>query len=365
MGYKELKNSPGVEKGYVKYQFYLRFKGERYRRMEICRRSAVDAIYRDWEGKIISQSIGRRQYKFFQIMDEYLEYVKKTRSVTQYKSDSGAVRRFKMFFKKNLLLSEFRRGMVDDYICWRKTKVFSQWDNSRAKGSVANSTVNRDIAVLSSMFNYCIRREYIMHNPATLCKLKENNQRNITLADSQIKELLLKAADVDRRLYNIVALALMTGMRKKEILTLEWSEVHLDASMILLSAHKTKSRKSRVIPVTQTVREILLSMYNNGNRGLVVGDYTDNILRKQWAKLLELIDFNKLADGSSFNFHLLRHVFATTLLNKGVGLEDIQSLLGHESITTTQERYAHYARQDLLEKVSKLDNVVRLNRKVI
>ena len=66
-------------------------------------------------------------------------------------------------------------------------------------------------------------------------------------------------------------------------------------------------------------------------------------------------------DGTKFRVHDLRHVYSQNLLNKGVGLEDIQWLLGHQDVTTTQKRYAQYARPDLLEKVSILDNVIDLN----
>jgi site-specific recombinase XerD len=96
---------------------------------------------------------------------------------------------------------------------------------------------------------------------------------------------------------------------------------------------------------------------------LVAGDYTANVLRKQWLKLLKRVSFGVIGDGTMLCFHDLRHIFAQALLDEGLSLEDIQFLLGHESITTTQERYAMFARPDLISKVSRMDNVVKLNRK--
>jgi site-specific recombinase XerD len=53
-------------------------------------------------------------------------------------------------------------------------------------------------------------------------------------------------------------------------------------------------------------------------------------------------------------------VYSQSLLNAGISLEDIQSLLGHQSVETTQKRYAQFARPDLLEKGSMIDNVIKL-----
>ena len=67
-------------------------------------------------------------------------------------------------------------------------------------------------------------------------------------------------------------------------------------------------------------------------------------------------------DKTKLRVHDLRHVYSQSLLNQGIGLEDIQSLLGHQDITTTQRRYAQYARPDLLEKASKIDNVINFKK---
>jgi integrase len=194
-----------------------------------------------------------------------------------------------------------------------------------------------------------------------MCKLKENNQREVRLSKDEIQILLHEAEQIDGRLFNIISLALLTGMRKSEILTLEWKEVNFDSSRIMLSSMKTKSRKARVIPITETISGILHSMYDKSNK-LVAGDYTANVLRKQWLKLLKRIPFGVIADGTLLCFHDLRHIFAQALLDEGLSLEDIQFLLGHESITTTQERYAMFARPDLKSKISRMDNVVKLSR---
>ena len=68
-----------------------------------------------------------------------------------------------------------------------------------------------------------------------------------------------------------------------------------------------------------------------------------------------------IEDGTNLRFHDLRHLYAQTLLDLGTELEDIQFLLGHQSLQTTQSRYAMLARPDLHKKASNLDELFKLH----
>jgi len=256
MSYTKL-NDNRVKSGYSKYRFDLRYNNVRYRKIVTCRKSAVNALHRQWEDSIFDGLIGNQSHRFFGMLDRYIEHVEFNKSKTAYVNELRATKRFRDFFKKNLLLSEFKRSMVDDYISWRRVRVFSNHDNTHRKGSVSNATINREISVLSCFFNWCIRKEFMTHNPAAMCKLKENNQREVRLSKDEIDILLMEAEKIDLTFHKVISLALLTGMRRSEILTLEWNEVHFDASKILLSALKTKSKRARVIPITDTIKGIL------------------------------------------------------------------------------------------------------------
>ena len=78
--------------------------------------------------------------------------------------------------------------------------------------------------------------------------------------------------------------------------------------------------------------------------------------------MLTLIDFAEVGQGKRLTPHLLRHVYSQSLLDMGVTLEDISSLLGHSDLRTTQQRYAMFARPDLKEKSAKMGNVINLRK---
>lgn len=368
MAYKLSKNQKNLEKGFARFDFYFKYQGKQNRKREVCRKSTVESVYRKWQDLVITIADNSSDnHMLFEIIDEYLLDVHQYKSEKYFKSEIRSLTRLKEFLQHDIFLNEFRRKHMEEFITWRRGRVFSLRDNTIEKGRVANSTINRDISVISSFFNWCIRREYYNKvNPASMAKLKENNYREVRLHKDQIHILIDTAYGISDNLGRVVSMALMTGMRKKEILSLEWNEVHFNSSIILLSAGKTKSKKARVIPLVGDLRTLLIEIQCGQQNvdGYVFAGYTADILRKQWQKLLKQVEFNRIKDGTPLHFHDLRHIYAQALLDQGVGLEDIQSLLGHEDISTTQKRYAMFARPDLHSKAEKISNVVSFKRAV-
>ncbi len=150
-------------------------------------------------------------------------------------------------------------------------------------------------------------------------------------------------------------------MRRGEIYSLEWSEVQFNYNRILLSETKTKGKRSGLVPVSPVLQEVLKSLDVKGK--YVVADlYTMDQLRKQWGKLIKILPFGHIKNGTNFRFHDLRHLTAQTLLNEGLDMTDVQHILRHQHITTTQARYAQFSRPDLIEKGARIDNILPFKR---
>jgi integrase len=362
MAIRIAKNQKEVPKGKVRFQFDTYYLGKRHRKNVTCYKSDVKKIYREWEKQIINGLDG--DFTFFEKLDEYLKYSKSMKSEKTYQHEKTMIEQVvKQYFKKDFLLRNFRRSHADDFILWRRNFVVTRNNNTKEHGSISNATLNRTIAVMSYFFNWAIKKEYYHgNNPFYMAKLPENNQREVKLSLEQIRELLAKAHELDERLYQLIIFALLTGMRRGEIFSLTWDEVDLENSRIVLSRTKTKSKKARVIPVVKTLKEILIFMKSNSPEDqLVISDISKDTLKRKWNKLRENLPFGMLEDGTKLRFHDLRHLYAQTLLDLGTELEDIQFLLGHQPYQTTQKRYAMFARPDLHEKASKIDELFKLH----
>ena len=136
-------------------------------------------------------------------------------------------------------------------------------------------------------------------------------------------------------LKDIILIALNTGMRKREILTLTWEQVDLENEYIKT---RSKTRKIRLIPMNDSVKEVLskLSLKRAGTHFVFENPDTGtarNDIKTGWRALLRRLQIHDL------RFHDLRHTFATYTLLHGGDLVSLKETLGHTQITTTA-RYA-------------------------
>ncbi|MDO6763699.1 site-specific integrase [Agarivorans sp. 1_MG-2023] len=138
----------------------------------------------------------------------------------------------------------------------------------------------------------------------------------------------------------IVLIAMNTGMRRGEILGLKWTDIDLNIPSLTIRGEAAKSGKTRHIPLNPTVQQVIQDWRKQTTSKLYVFEgeegkaLTD--IKKGWAKVVEL------AELEDFNFHDLRHHFASKLVMKSVDLNTVRELLGHADMNMTL-RYAHLA----------------------
>jgi integrase len=215
-----------------------------------------------------------------------------------------------------------------------------------------DAAVNREMACLRHMLGKAAEWEMIDISPFEKGKslqFKENNRRTRYLLQDEI-DRLLEECRPKKLLYRVVICALNTGMRRKEILTLKWSQVR--NGFIYLEETKTKER--REIPINKDLAEVFKGIRKE--QGLAskfvfskAGKETKRIEHQWWAAL-------KRAGIEDFKFHDLRHTFASHLIMKGASLKEVQELLGHKGITMTM-RYAHLAQEQKQKAVNLLNGL--------
>jgi len=149
-------------------------------------------------------------------------------------------------------------------------------------------------------------------------------------------------------------LALNTGMRRGELLSLEWQQVDLIHGRIRILNAKTNSSE-RSIPLNAISRSTLLELARDKKSNLV---FPSN--RKVGKRILDLKKgFRKAVQSAgiaSLRFHDLRHTFATRLVQAGVDIITVQHLLGHAKISMTV-RYAHSPDESKIAAVKRLDEL--------
>jgi integrase len=152
----------------------------------------------------------------------------------------------------------------------------------------------------------------------------------------------------------VIVLAFNTGMRRGELLSLEWEQIDLMRRRIRILNAKTASSE-RSIPMNYTVRGLLCDLGQKRNSKLVFASK-----RRDGERFLDLKKgFKravKLAGIPKIRFHDLRHTFATRLVQAGVDIITVQHLLGHARISMTA-RYAHSPDQARVAAVERLDGL--------
>lgn len=214
-------------------------------------------------------------------------------------------------------------------------------------------TVRNELSVLRHLLRLAKRWGYLDQVPEIeLPKKPDDRQRY--LEQGELTMLLeVCARSKHPYLHAIVALAVNTGMRKGELLGLEWERVNLSTSAITL--YRTKSRKPRGVPINQAVYDALVGLELDPERrqGLVFkrrGGGAWGEIRTAFATALSR------AGIKGFRFHDLRHTAASHLVMRDASLNDVRELLGHSDLKMTQ-RYAHLSPAHLRQAVGLLDGL--------
>ncbi len=203
----------------------------------------------------------------------------------------------------------------------------------------APASVNRMKAALAALLAYAREKEYLVGPSVTsvIPTLKENNKRTRFLTEDERTRLLraCRASDYDR-LYLLAILALTSGCRLGELITLRWSDIDFADKSIYL-AH-TKNDDPRKIPLARPALEELRKFRGIGEALVFPGKRRTRRpfvgFRKHWNEA------RKVADVADVRFHDNRHTVASNLAMKGYSLFQIGEILGHRSVQTTK-RYAH------------------------
>jgi integrase len=221
---------------------------------------------------------------------------------------------------------------------------------------VSPSTVNRELACLKTLFNKAIEWGKIEVNPLrAIKKFKENNVREMNLSASEAQQLIENASLSIRP---ILIIALNTGMRRNEILSLKWQSVDLSRRYIFIE--DSKSGKSRKVPMNSTVYKILNNMPTVSEFIFFNPETKTHI--KDIAVAFRAA--REKAGLKGLRLHDLRHTAASKMVEAGVDIVTVSKILGHASLQMTM-RYAHPTPENMRRAVDRLAEILDSTRQKV
>jgi integrase len=250
-----------------------------------------------------------------------------------------------------------RRLSEIDYLDLETYRNRRQATPTRAGKSRTDATVNRELSTLRHMLNKAVEWGMLETSPfakGSRLILKENNHRLRFLNDSEIKELLKSCEDLKTHashLRPIVEVALLTGMRRGELLGLKWEQIR--NGFIYLT--ETKSGKARQIPINDRLAEVFKEV-RHGNQLKSTYVFCGSDGKRFIEVKRSFTSACRKAGIEAFRFHDLRHTFASQLVMRGASLKAVQELLGHSDLKMTM-RYAHLSHEHLRDSVNLLNGL--------
>ncbi len=264
------------------------------------------------------------------------EYNYSSNTIAAYKNDLG---QFVSYLQQNNLNNagswqSIGADEINGYVAYMKDQPY------------ASSSVARKVAAVKSFFNYLETNQIIKENPTTDIDSPKVKKRLPKTLSSDEVERLLEAPGHKKSPKNLRDMALLnmlysTGMRVTEVVSLRLDDVDLENKVLYCPG---KDDQVRELPFDQETEEILENYIEEGRPFLVKDkDETAMFLNHRGQQLtrqglwLIIKAYAKEADLSvAVTPHTLRHSFAAHKLNSGSDLQEVQKLLGHANISTTQ-----------------------------
>jgi integrase/recombinase XerC len=221
---------------------------------------------------------------------------------------------------------------------------------------LAPATVRRKLSSVNTFFNYQVRRNGLRQNPArdvASLKLPQRIPQYLNPVSMDRMTADLSSGDKDdlrgMRTFLIIEMLYNTGMRRQELIDLKWSDINSERKNIRVMG---KGSKERLVPVSSGMladldkfRQLTQAEFGNLPKEIFVTNSGKKLYPKFVYNLVRkyLTAYSSLKKRSP---HVLRHTFATHLLNNGADLNDIKELLGHSSLASTQV-YTHNSIEEL------------------
>lgn len=281
------------------------------------------------------------------LTDSFLDYLLYERNYSE-----GTVK----YYRSDILeLQDFGKEMLGDLTPSDiDAELVREWIASLMDRGCASSTINRKLSSIRAYYKFLLRRGEVAVDPLRkITGPKKKKPLPVFLREGEMDKLL---DDTDFgegfegcRNHLIIEMFYATGMRLSELIGLDDKDVDYSASLIKVTG---KRNKQRLIPFDEELKFSMQEYVNVRNETIPVRSDAF-FVRENGKRLYRSIvaclvkrNLSKVVTVKKRSPHVLRHTFATAMLNNGADLGSIKELLGHESLATT-EVYTHTTFEEL------------------
>jgi len=282
------------------------------------------------------------------MVDEFLQYLRyeknySTHTVVAYKRDLLQLMEY-----VKLEYDVLQPDLID-------SDMLRSWMVCLMESGVSARSVNRKLSCLKSFWHFMMRQGFTLNNPVQkVLAPKTNKPLPVFLKEEEMDKILepdkeTNEAFLTTRNHLIIDLFYSTGMRLSELIGLTDEHVDLDACLLRVTG---KRNKQRLIPFGLEMQRSIIDYKEKRNNQ--ISDKPSRLLVRENGKPLypQLVyrmvheKLSSVATLSKNSPHVLRHTFATTLLNRGAELNAVKELLGHSTLSAT-EVYTHTTFEEL------------------
>ena len=236
-------------------------------------------------------------------------------------------------------------------------KIIRSWIVSMVNSNISNRSINRKVSSLKSFYKFLIKTDTIKSSPLKAhSPLKQSKKIQVPFSQEEINSLL--DSDFFTNDYkgvlqkSIIVFFYFTGVRRIELINIKESDISLESSTIKVMG---KRSKERIIPILPKLKKSLKDYRE------IKSKYTGNIspeylfISKNGKQLSEKFVYRTVNENFKLVSpkikkapHVLRHSFATHLINEGADINSVKELLGHSSLSATQV-YSHTSMERIKE----------------
>ena len=272
----------------------------------------------------------------FKNFQEYLCYEKKF-SHNTIKAYIKDVKDFQNFLNENQtkISSEINYSFI------------RQWIVNLSENKYSKISINRKIASLKSYFNFLVNIGKIQSSPVKAHKnLKGSSKIVIPFSEDEINKVFdnFESSKINNRDKLIIEIFYSTGIRREELINIKIEDIFFNNAMIRILG---KRNKERMVPILPSLSKNIIKYINKKDPKVYLFEISKS-KKISVSTIYRVINkyFRSVSTKVKISPHVLRHTFATHMLNNGADLNAIKELLGHENLSATQV-YTHNTFQKL------------------